>query len=811
MRILNLTVNNLGVFRGPRRFDFTPTHKGHGKYRHLVAVSGQNGVGKSTLFQSLGLALHGSLSLSDRVSRQDYSKYLLSRLHRSNDMGVSVASPDGGVEISFEYVRSGKPLRVEIKRYWHWNGTAVSETLRVSCDGKPPNVDPDDYQTWINDLVPPGLAGLCFFDAEQLEAFSSPAQQGGLMADALRRLLGLDLVGRLQSDLERYTLLRGGHKAAESLRAKALGHQAAVEELDAKIESLQEQSAALAAEHVRAGAELSAQESRLAAEGSSYAARRPALRERLAQIQTETKRVAAEIEELSGELLPFCLAPELCLQLGRRLIEEAKMHLCLTAEGVWQERVENLRAVLSKDDWWEGISLSARARGKLIERIVDKLRGTSARAGEEASKFIHNLAEPERDKLHEWIRQTLQDVPAQARKLCDELRGLQEEQRRIEDELQRAPDDDVLAPLHAELLRLQESLQVSRKRQDELAEQTGALRYQREEHARQLQRVDEELRKAQENEQRLALAERSRLALQVYKDALVGRRIAALEEKFLASFNAICRKERLLSGVRIDPETFDVELRGVEGERLNVGELSAGERQLYALSWLWALRQVSGHQLPLAIDTPLARLDDVHRSRFVNDYVPAVSDQVILFATDVEMDAELLRELKPHLARLYQLHYDQAGKETFVNCFDQSTSGEVTLYRAKRSAKHGRENDFNGGYGQVWLYDAEHARSYGEPLSRAVLPRSAKRLMLIEPKSNAYNWLHVAELEKIVDQKYILNQLRNGHQIYDLWKDEWTRRLLQAGYDSVATANIEGPLEYVLDESKLIQSNGKTA
>src|SRR5947209_3695208 len=106
MRVLNLTVNNFGVFRGRHQFDLTPTHKGRGTYRHLIAVSGQNGVGKSTLFQALGLALHGPLSLSDRISRQDYSKYLLGRLHRSNDIGVPVVSRDGGVEISFEYVQS---------------------------------------------------------------------------------------------------------------------------------------------------------------------------------------------------------------------------------------------------------------------------------------------------------------------------------------------------------------------------------------------------------------------------------------------------------------------------------------------------------------------------------------------------------------------------------------------------------------------------------------------------------------------------------------------------------------------------------
>lgn len=455
--------------------------------------------------------------------------------------------------------------------------------------------------------------------------------------------------------------------------------------------------------------------------------------------------------------------------------------------------------------------LSDQSRAILIERLLEKLQGmVEGDAGVEI-KFIHNLAEPEQDRLHNWISQTFRAIPEQIKTLCDNLRSLQNEQRQTESELQKAPDDDVLAPLHAEIVRLQTDLQTKSKQQAGLSEQIGALQYQREEHTRNLQRVDEELRKAQANEQRLKLAERTKLALKAYKDALLRQRTSALEEKFLASFNTICRKEHLLSSVHIDPDTFSVELHGADGDKLKVNELSAGERQLYTLAWFWALRQVSGHKLPLAIDTPVARLDDIHRRRFIHDYIPAVSDQVILFATDVEIDSELLLEAKPYITRLYQLNFNQQGKETLVNCFDSSSSREVTLYRAKQPSKHSRASDFNGGCGQVWLYDAENARAGGQQLKQAVLPKSAKRLILVDNVSNAYNWLHVAELEKIVDQQYILSQLRNGYQIYDIWQDEWARLLRQAGYDSIATANVEGPVEYVLNVSKLIRLNGKAA
>jgi DNA sulfur modification protein DndD len=122
----------------------------------------------------------------------------------------------------------------------------------------------------------------------------------------------------------------------------------------------------------------------------------------------------------------------------------------------------------------------------------------------------------------------------------------------------------------------------------------------------------------------------------------------------------------LLAAAHINPDDFRVQLLGTGGHELGLGDFSAGERQLYAMALLWALRQVSGQQLPLAVDTPLARLDEIHRQRLMRDYVPAVSDQVLLLATDVELDDGLLTQAGPYLARIYRLDYDPQQQQTTV-------------------------------------------------------------------------------------------------------------------------------------------------
>src|SRR5262245_3052841 len=97
MRLLNLTIQNFGVFHGRHDFDLTPVSDDLARVRNaenamhpLVVISGQNGVGKSTLFQALTLALHGSLALGDQVSRQAYSDFLLSRSQRRTGIRIPV-------------------------------------------------------------------------------------------------------------------------------------------------------------------------------------------------------------------------------------------------------------------------------------------------------------------------------------------------------------------------------------------------------------------------------------------------------------------------------------------------------------------------------------------------------------------------------------------------------------------------------------------------------------------------------------------------------------------------------------------------
>jgi DNA sulfur modification protein DndD len=108
----------------------------------------------------------------------------------------------------------------------------------------------------------------------------------------------------------------------------------------------------------------------------------------------------------------------------------------------------------------------------------------------------------------------------------------------------------------------------------------------------------------------------------------------------------------------IDQKTFKVTLFNDHDQAITRDDLSAGESQIYAISILAALARTSGRNLPIIIDTPLARLDSKHRKNLIENYFPYASQQVIILSTDTEVDEEFYQGLYKHMSHAYMLEYN---------------------------------------------------------------------------------------------------------------------------------------------------------
>jgi DNA sulfur modification protein DndD len=637
-----LVLHDVGVFAGRNALSLTPPGRG----KPVILIGGLNGAGKTTILEAIHLALYGSLAGTAARRTGAYDTYLRSLIHHAARPG------DGaGVELAFHAYHEGTESSYRVRRYWRANRSGTRERLEVLRDGL---VDQALTATWaeqVEAFLPRGIAGLFFFDGEQIESLADLERSRQVLGSALASLLGLDLVDRLAADL---AVLRRRHRSRQipdelSNRLDEAAVESAVqEEADArgKAERARKQHHELDEQYRAQGGHLL--DKRAAAEDGATAARKD-----LARIDEQLRDIASGAAPLllvTGEL------GELAAQ-ARREAEATRGRLVLDVLAARDSAVlERLR--------------QARARASIVTAVEEFLandRDTRERAATSAAAPA-GLADP--GPAEYLSGQLLPETRRQIRSLLARRAKSTADLDAAERLVTAIPDPEALAPLraerdraHDEMLRADATLAHN---QDRLA----ALRQQRDKAQAACEKAMDDAAHASlaaDDDRRLVdYADRIQATLRAFKAEATRRHLDRICVLILEALTRLMRKDNLITEVSIDPDSYAVELHGVHGQPLAAGQLSVGERQLLAVAMLWGLARAAGQPLPVVIDTPLGRLDSSHRHHLLDRYFPQASHQVILLSTDTEIDAAARERLRPCIGRSYRLDFDAAASATTV-------------------------------------------------------------------------------------------------------------------------------------------------
>jgi DNA sulfur modification protein DndD len=128
-----------------------------------------------------------------------------------------------------------------------------------------------------------------------------------------------------------------------------------------------------------------------------------------------------------------------------------------------------------------------------------------------------------------------------------------------------------------------------------------------------------------------------------------------IEKRTSQQFLALIWKTDTYKGVLID-DNYNISVPHVSGME-GLGTLSAGERQVCALSFMAALNSVSGFEVPIIIDTPLARISS-EPSRNIARKLPGYlqGKQVVLLVTEKEYSPEVKEELSERVGQTYLIN-----------------------------------------------------------------------------------------------------------------------------------------------------------
>ena len=666
MIFTQLTLTDFGVFRGQQTIRLTPHPK-----RPIVLFGGKNGAGKSTLLEAIRLCLYGQRAFNEPISKDTYRDYLDSRIHSNS--GLLIQPIFASVALEFQYGEGGQIHVYRVTRSWERRGLQkLQEYLEITRDNEIlEEVSEEYWQDFLRDLVPPGISQFFFFDGEKIQQLAEDTPDQLTLAESIKSLLGLDLVDRLHNDIGHFI----SRQTKPSLSKEAIAPLEAIEEQITPLENALKQSQAIRAQ---AGEQLAQTrqaiqkvESNIASAGGTFAKNRERLIQKQATLKAAISHQEGMLRQHCAGLLPFTLAQKTCLILREQLKQEEQAAEVQSGLSFLEKAKKELASRVGAPAFWTAFNdIPTATKTKIRRNVLEAIR--QPLAVEQAQRppnfqVVHPIATPERRKLLSWISQVTKDLPKETALVAKELETHHRELEKVESHIRKIPADALLKPLIAELRELQNQLTENNKKILALDQEVRAKELELADLQRRHTKTVELLTAQISTRERVALASNVQNVLHEYKTTLLEKKVGELEDAVSQCFNRLCRKKDALRRISIDPKNFSVTLLDRQERPLPKAQLSAGEKQIFAVSMLWALGKVSGRPLPIIIDTPLARLDSDHRKLLVREYFPAASQQMIILSTDTEIDQSYFTELRPKIAQAYSLEFDQTDQCTKIS------------------------------------------------------------------------------------------------------------------------------------------------
>ena len=651
MKLTRLILHNYSIFEGTCEFLLETRTSG----RNVVIIGGKNGAGKTSILEAIRLCLYGALGIEMKPGRE-YKGFLQSRINR-NSLKVS-ATVKSYVELQFVHAEKSKASSITVRR--SWSSGSDDDSLYLEVDGKELDLERDYWPDYLKQLIPPGVAQFFIFDGEKIQEIAEEEQSDETIVSGIKSLLGLDAFEALRSDLEHY--------GRQRLRAEATqATQADYKKVDAELEaakqnlSLAESDLAEVETEIRTfEAQKSDLEKKINKDLGAKFQERPKLQRERDSVEEQLKEVQDKFLAMCGELLPFAMLSDLGIRLELRLDRERKTTNWNAAkEATYPQAKKLAENLFGKDAAAPSPQLTDAQRDFLTARLLQLWESLFVPPPSDIlSETVHDLPVSTESGIRKVLLDSRGPVASEIRGLLDRRERLSNRLRTLDLELNRVPSGDPDEDLFREIANVNQTIGRMKERRAELEEKIEKYRNDVKDSERRIADIANLVEVAEAARKQLELCRKIRLVIEDYLVQATRKRVATLEKNVEEMIRKLVRKDDLVTRLEISPRDFSVTLFGRDGAKLKKGDLSAGEKEIYAICLLWGLARTSGRELPIIIDTPLSRLDSDHRRSIVEKYYPTAGSQVIILSTDTEVDKQYYQLLIPRVEKAYLLDYD---------------------------------------------------------------------------------------------------------------------------------------------------------
>ncbi|MFC0116920.1 DNA sulfur modification protein DndD [Pseudoalteromonas xiamenensis] len=642
MLFQQLTLTNFRVFAGTTNIDLAPKKDGLFE-RPIVLFGGLNGAGKTSILTAIRIALLGRRAVGQVISKKDFQQFLEDQINKT--VLADDQQSQATISLSFTHTHQGSHKRYSVTRTW---AIDQDEQVSLEIDGKiDKTLNNDQVQAFLHELVPPGIGDLFFFDGEKIAELAED-DTGAYLKEAVQRLLGLDIISRLQTDLDIY-LKETGKSAADKDTLKKIdaaeAEKSTIEKESqiafAKVDEIATKLAEVRAKVAEKEQELTHNDQSWTENKTQQSAKKDSLVELKTQLQADIRAA------LSGNV-PMAYAPNAMKALIKQLEHDQQIKKAHAFGEELQASLPELEDKIKTN--------FADASPQIVQTIHSYFGGLINQTA--MQKPVFDIADTDLAAIKAQFDDALTEL-ARVNVFEKTLAQTEQALESLAIDIERAPEEDLLKTRFKQLRQLeQEAQQVSKQYINQLLA-AKALKAKELELAKRLEKLYATLKNKHSEDKAVTRVSKSQLLLEEFKQQLTALRVVQLENLFVTAYRKLARKEDLKLSAKIDPTTFDVVLLDKQGVAINRKSMSAGEKQIFAFAILEALGKLSGKVLPVVVDTPLGRLDSKHREKLVTHYFPEASEQVILLSTDTEVDGHFYEALAPNVSHAFEIDFNQ--------------------------------------------------------------------------------------------------------------------------------------------------------
>ena len=655
MKFTKLVIENYKSFQFATDLNFPVSADG----KSIFLIGGMNGAGKTSIMEAVSFCLYGTKSemIYKNINRKELAL--------------------GNTSVSFELVvelDDGSELIV--KRSWSSGAVNdakakdLEERLVVVQDGKRVSVQNKQmWQDFIRATIPPGITQFFFFDGEKIQEIAADDHSEVRLKKSLEAALGIQYITKLSEDVlyikaeERKGFVQ---ISDEDLEFKESELKREKSKVSRKIQERNEIKAELDAFKTQ---QQEAKE-RFQATFNTEPETRDSIREaEKARIQASNRlgQVENELKTLCEGALPFAIVGRLFGDIRQQIDAERET---VQYEAIRDNAASLARRIVKVVEDPEPIyqeKLSTEKLAELEQRIFRLLQqGDSVK---DAIKIL-NLSDRDAARVLQKMETLESSDVFLIQPLLEEKQELVIQVKQLEAALQPGISSDSEKELFDQLQAEMESCSTQIGRKSEqlrlLEDEILALEKRIQDIELDVEKLYEKHHVSKEKADFIEECDAIANLLNQYTVRLRKNKVHLLQEKTFEMYRMLSSKSGLIKDILIDDKSYAIKMIDRNGHEIKKSSLSAGEKEVFALSLLWGLAQTSQLQLPILIDTPLSRLDSTHRDNIIKHYFPNAGQQVIILSTDTEIDKDYYRLLQPYLSGAASLEFDPRQELTTI-------------------------------------------------------------------------------------------------------------------------------------------------